>query len=127
MRNAGGTKFKASSATAPTPDPLVQVVDVGAAIEPGTKFSKFRLLAEYWDITNALSKDTYKKTHFGAELSVRDMFGVTGGMAQGWSSAGMYIDLYVVRLDGGVYIQEMADRAGIRPDKRLFLRLAAGF
>ncbi len=127
INNVGGTTFSPSSEIAAAPDPLKQVVNVGFAIQPGTKSSRFRILAEYWDATNALDANPLKKTHFGAEISVRDMVGFTGGLAQGWTSGGMYIDLYVLRLDGGMYIQEMSDRVGIRPDKRIFLRLTAGF
>jgi hypothetical protein len=127
VNNVGGTVFTPSSAAAPAPTPLKQMVNLGMAIQPGTKSSRFRILMEYWDATNALDDNTLKKTHFGAELSVRDIVGFTGGMAQGWTSGGMYIDLYVLRLDGGMYIQEMSDRVGIRPDKRIFLRVTAGF
>ena len=125
--NVGGTKFSPLSSTTPVPDPLKQTVDLGFALQPGTKVSKFRLLGEYWDATNAISTDPYKKTHLGAELSIQDVVGFTAGMSQGWSSAGIYVDFYVLRLDTGIYIQEIAERAGVRPDKRLFLRLTAGF
>lgn len=127
VHNVGGTKFSPMNKTAPKPDPLLQTVDLGVAVQPGTKYSRFRLLAEYWDATNALNKNPYKKTHLGAELTIRDVVGFTAGMAQGWTSGGIYIDLYLLRIDAGVYIQEMDDRVGVRPDKRLFLRLTAGF
>lgn len=125
--NVGGTKFTPLSSTTPKPDALKQTIDLGFALQPGTKLSKFRLLGEYWDATNALSIDPYKKIHLGAELSIRDVVGFTAGMSQGWSSGGIYIDLYLLRLDTGIYIQEVAERVGVRPDKRLFLRLTAGF
>jgi hypothetical protein len=127
VNNVGGTKFSAISDKAPAPSSLKQLVNLGVAIQPGTKTSRFRLLAEYWDATNALEETKFKKMHLGGELTIRDMVGFTAGMASGWTSAGMYIDLYVLRLDGGVYIQEMDSRAGIRPDKRLFARLTVGF
>ncbi|MCX6124496.1 MAG: hypothetical protein NTV34_07065 [Proteobacteria bacterium] len=125
--NLGGTKFTPTTETAPTPDPLKQVIDIGVAVQPGTKVSRFRLLGEYWDATNAHSTSIYKKIHLGGEISIRDAVGFTCGTAQGWSSGGVYIDLYLLRLDAGMYIQEMSDRAGVRPDKRMFLRLALGF
>jgi hypothetical protein len=125
--NVGGTKFSEVSKTAPKPDPLLQTVDIGFAVQPGTKISRFRLLGEYWDATNALGTDPYKKIHLGGELTIQDVVGFTAGMAQGWTSGGVYVDLYVLRLDAGIYIQEMDDRVGVRPDKRLFVRLTAGF
>lgn len=127
FHNVGGTKFSALSATTPKPDPLKQTVDLGFALQPGTKLSKFRLLGDYWDATNALGTDPYKKMHLGAEISIQDAVGFTAGISQGWSSGGIYIDLYLLRLDAGVYIQEIAERVGVRPDKRLFLRVSAGF
>jgi hypothetical protein len=127
INNVGGTRFTPSSKVGPAPSALKQLVNLGFAIQPGTKSSRFKILAEYWDATNALDSNALKKTHLGAELSVRDVVGFTGGMAQGWTSGGMYIDLYLLRLDGGIYIQEMSDRVGVRPDKRIFMRLTAGF
>jgi hypothetical protein len=127
IHNVGGTEFSPLDESLPTPDPLLQTIDVGVAIQPGTKMSKFKLLADYKDVTSAIYESTYKKIHLGAELSIKEMVGFTAGLAQGWSSAGMYLDLYFLRLDGGVYIQEMTERAGIRGDKRLFVRISAGF
>jgi hypothetical protein len=127
VNNVGGTKFTPTSDAAPAPKSLKQLVNVGVAVQPGTKLSKFRLLAEYWDATNQLEQSKLKKIHLGGELSVRDIVGVTCGMSEGWTSGGFYVDLYLLRLDGGIYIQEMDDRVGVRPDKRLFLRLTAGF
>ena len=127
VRNVGTTKFTASTSTAPKPDSLKQVVDAGVAIQPGTKVSSFKILVDYWDLTSAIYESPYKKLHLGGELSIKDMLGFTAGISQGWSSAGIYADLYIMRIDGGIYIQEVSDRAGVRPDKRLFLRVSAGF
>lgn len=127
VHNVGGTKFTPLSDKAPTPDPLKQTVDVGVAVQPGTRLSKFRLLADYLDATNTQEESPYKKIHLGGELSIYDVVGFTCGMAKGWSSGGVYIDLYLLRMDAGIYIHEVSERAGVRPDKRLFLRLSAGF
>jgi hypothetical protein len=127
VRNVGGTKFAQASATAPTPDPLKQTIDLGFAVQPGTNVSSFKLLGEYWDVTSAIYETPYKKIHLGGELTIKDVVGVTAGISEGWSSGGLYIDLLLLRLDAGMYIQEVSERAGVRPDKRLFLRLTAGF
>jgi hypothetical protein len=127
INNLGGTAFSSMSEDQAAPSRLKQVVNLGAAIEPGTKVSRFRLLGEYWDATNVLGISFLKKLHLGAELSVKDYVGVTTGLSGGWTSGGFYIDLYAFRLDGGIYIQEMDERVGVRPDKRLFFRITAGF
>lgn len=127
INNLGGTAFTAMADGEKAPTRLKQVVNLGVAIEPGTKISRFRLLGEYWDATNVLGISFLKKLHLGAELSVKDYIGFTSGLSGGWTSGGFYIDLYAFRLDGGIYIQEMDERIGVRPDKRLFFRITSGF
>jgi hypothetical protein len=127
INNVGGTNFSPMSDEAPAPKSLKQLVNLGVAVQPGTRLSRFRLLAEYWDATNQLEQSRLAKLHLGGELSVKDVIGVTAGLSQGWSSGGIYLDLYALRLDAGIYIQEMAERAGTRPDKRIFFRVSAGF
>ena len=127
INNVGGTNFSPMSDEAPAPKSLKQLVNLGVAVQPGTRLSRFRLLAEYWDATNQLEQSRLAKLHLGGELSVKDVIGVTAGLSQGWSSGGIYLDLYALRLDAGIYIQEMAERVGTRPDKRIFFRVSAGF
>jgi hypothetical protein len=127
INNVGATRFSRMNADSAAPRGLKQIINLGAAIQPGTKISKFRLLGEYWDATNQLNQTKFKKLHLGAELSVRDMIGVTGGFSGGGSSGGIYVNLYALRIDAGAYIQEVDNRVGVRPDKRLFFSITAGF
>lgn len=127
VHNVGGASFTSTSEATSAPKPLKQVVNLGVAMEPGTKTSRFRLLVEYWDALNALKTSNLKKIHLGSEISVRDIVGVTAGLSGGWAGGGFYVDLYALRIDGGIYIQEMDDRVGVRPDKRIYLGLTAGF
>jgi hypothetical protein len=104
-----------------------QTINAGFAVEPGTKTSRLRLLFDYRDIAGAVTTNERKKVHAGAELAVRDVIGITGGINQGYATGGFYIDLYVLRLDLGMYTQEVGERVGTRPDTRYFVRLKAGF
>jgi hypothetical protein len=106
---------------------LKQTVNFGFSMEPGTKFSKLRLLADYHDALGAVIKNPYKRLHLGGELTVLNMVGITGGLNQGYPTAGFYFDLYVLRMDFGYYTQELGERVGTRPDTRYFFRLTAGF
>jgi hypothetical protein len=126
VHNVGGAEFTALNDSAPAPKNLKQLVNFGIAIQPGTRVSRFRLLAEYWDATNELDQSRLSKIHLGGELSVKDVVGVTAGLSKGWSSGGIYLDLYALRFDAGIFIQEAAERVGVRPDKRLFFRITAG-
>ena len=126
VQNVGGTAIIKENEESADLDPLKQTVNVGFALEPGTQFSKFRLLVDYWDATNALGNNAFKKIHIGGELTVRDFIGFTAGISQGSPSAGFYLDLYLTRFDVGVYTEEIDDRVGARPDRRFYMRLKVG-
>lgn len=126
INNVGTAKFRRMSDEAGTPETLKQAVNLGFAIQPQSRMSKFKLMADFWDIASQVNKSTIKKLHLGADLSVLDLVGFTAGLSEGWSSAGLYMDMRFMRFDSGIYIQEMADRAGVRPDRRMFFRLTLG-
>lgn len=106
---------------------LKQTINLGVAIEPGTKTSKLRLLADYRDAAGNVIKNPYKRVHLGTELTVFDAVGATGGLNQGYGTAGLYLDLYIMRFDLGFYTEEVGNRAGTRPDTRYFFQFKAGF
>jgi hypothetical protein len=126
VNDVGDTKIAPTEPTAIDLD-VKQTVNVGVSIEPGTKFSKLRLLADVRDVLGRVETNDRKKLHLGAELTVLNAVGVTGGLNQGYPTGGVYFDLYVLRLDLGMYTEEMGDRVGTRPDTRFFFRLKAGF
>ncbi|MCB9228696.1 MAG: hypothetical protein H6618_03710 [Deltaproteobacteria bacterium] len=105
---------------------IPQTISAGVSIEPGTKYSKFKLLADFRDLSNAYDISPYKRLHLGAELTLRDVVGFTTGLNQGYPSFGAYVDIRVLRVDVGVYGEEVGKYAGSRPDTRFFLRIAAG-
>jgi len=125
LANLGDTKFATAE---PTEQDLTlkQTVNVGMSISPGTKFSKFRFLLDYRDILNNIQDNAFKKIHLGAELTLRDIIGITAGINQGAPTMGVYTDFWVLRLDAGMYTQEISEQVGRRPDNRFFLRLKAG-
>jgi hypothetical protein len=104
-----------------------QTVNLGTAIETGTKVSRLKLLFDYRDALSAVEKNVRKKIHVGSELGVLDMVGMTGGINQGYPTVGFYTDLYLMRLDLGMYTEEVGDRVGTRPDSRYYIRLFVGF
>ena len=105
---------------------IPQTISIGTAIEFGTKYSKFRFLADFRDLTNEYGMSPYKRIHFGAELTFRNSIGFTAGLNQGYPSFGAYLDLKVLRLDVGAYGEEIGERAGSRPDTRFYFKLEAG-
>lgn len=126
IENVGGTTLTGNAAVDDDVT-LPQTVNLGFSFEPGTRFSKFRLLVDYRDIFSKAETNSLKKIHIGSELAVLKFLGVTGGLNQGYPTVGFYMNAYFLRFDAGAYAQEMGDRVGTRPDVRYFFRLAAGF
>lgn len=126
VNDIGDTKITPEETTTLDLD-LKQTINIGVSVEPGTKFSKFKLLADYRDAAGAVIKNPFKRVHLGGELSVLNMIGVTGGLNQGYPTAGLYFDFYIIRFDFGYYTEEMGERVGTRPDTRYFVRIKAGF
>lgn len=106
---------------------LHQTVNLGFSARPGTKYSRFHLLFDYRDATNAYGTNLWLKTHFGAEISMKNIIGFNAGLNQGYGTGGVFLNLYFVRIDLASYTQEMGERAGDRPDTRYVLRVSAGF
>jgi len=124
VKNVGNTKIEDDSGEEVSA--LKQTVNVGVAASLGTKLSRFKLLLDYWDVTGNVESNPLKNIHIGSEISVGDFIGVTGGLNQGYSTAGMYTDIYVFRVDVGYYGQEIGERVGMYADERYFIRISAG-
>lgn len=103
-----------------------QTVNIGLAMEPGTKYSKFRILADFRDATDAYKMSVFKRIHLGAELTLRNVVGFTTGLNQGYPTFGAYVDLRLFRFDAGVYGEEIGEFAGSRPDTRFYVKFTAG-
>jgi hypothetical protein len=131
LQDIGNTVFTPSTpSTLPkSQQPLKnikQTLNAGVAVEPGTRWSRFRLLLDYRDILDANGFDPYLRLHLGGELTVLDFIGLTFGLNQGYPTAGFYVDLRFVRLDLGLYTEEAGTQPGMRPDTRYFARIMVG-
>jgi hypothetical protein len=126
IADIGDTKITPTEPTELDLD-VKQTVNLGVAISPGTKFSKFRLLADYRDAAGRVITNPRRRVHLGGEINVLEMVGATAGFNQGGVTAGLYLDIYFFRFDVGMYTEEIDDRVGVRSDTRYFFRLKAGF
>lgn len=131
LMDAGGTSFTPLKKTSLAKSlwalkDIKQTVNLGIALEPGTRVSKFKLMLDIRDLTDQYTTSYFKKLHIGTELTVADIVGFTGGLNQGYGSIGLYIDTYFFRLDIGYYAEELGDYAGHRPDERFYLTLYFG-
>ena len=127
IRNIGSmvySKHVRKKFPAPTSDP--QMIDVGVSLTPMSRRSIIVLSANLKDVTNA-SMDILKKTHFGAEFNYNDTFGAMLGLNQGYPSYGGFINFGVIKLEAGVYSEEMGKKPGDLISTRAFARLSVGW
>lgn len=126
MENAGTTYLRSTEADT-SPRRLPQIVSIGGAYEVTTKMDKLRVLFDFRDLSGHLEKSVVKRLHLGTEMTIARLIGLSAGLNQGYPTAGMFVNLYVLRADVGTYTQEIGSAAGIRADQRYFLRLTLGF
>ena len=126
VENSGDTYMHSTSKYGKA-DNLPQTVNMGIAMQPGTKMSNFGLHLDYRDVAAKTESNPYKRLHLGAEISLKGFFGISAGLNQGYPTFGMYADIRLLRVDIGTYTEEMGDRIGVRPDTRYFFNLTAGF
>ena len=122
VENVGNTPFTAAIPDQEL-DPMLQTVNFGFAVEPGTRFSKLRLLIDYRDLTGALGKQPIENLRLGTEISMKDYLGFTTGIHDGYFSGGAYVDVRFLRFDIGAYTKEVGAFPGNRPDSRFFFQI----
>ncbi len=105
------------------PEPIRQTINVGYTLSLGTKISRMKLLLDFHDLSGNNEPNALKRTHIGGEINVADFVGLCGGLNQGYSTAGLYVDIRLLRIDFGYYTEERGDRVGMYPDQRYVLRL----
>lgn len=109
------------------PAPEKQTVDVGLSFEPGTKQSSSLIEIDVRDVFNASKEVIYKRIHLGGELSFQNVVGFMGGLNQGFPTYGGFVNLRLVRIEGGLYSEELGELPGDRKGKRFFGRVSVGW
>lgn len=127
MHNVGNAKFSTSAVDGTAPTTELASLDLSAGIEPQTKRSGMRLYLDYVDVLNRTKENTYKHLHAGAEISFAGIVGVMGGVNQGYPSYGAFLNVKVVRLEGGIFTEEVGNYPGDIPDRRYFGRILVGW
>jgi hypothetical protein len=128
IHNMGGTNYKwPVPKTSKGPDSDKQTVDVGLSVAPGTKRSYSTLAVDLHDATNSSESVIYKRLHLGARISFDNVFGLMAGLNQGYPTYGGFLDLKLVRVEGGVYSEELGELPGDRKSRRVFGRVSVGW
>jgi hypothetical protein len=128
VKNVGGMKYRwpvPGTGIAPSDD--LQTVDLGVSIAPGTKKSFSVLTVNLRDATNSYKESIYKRIHLGARISFQNILGVMAGLNQGYPTYGGFLSLKIVRVEAGVYSEEIEKNPGDLRSKRIFGRVSVGW
>ncbi|HZR47559.1 MAG TPA: hypothetical protein VFA47_12680 [Candidatus Manganitrophaceae bacterium] len=108
---------------------IPQQLNVGAAINPHFWILRTTFAVEVDDLTKRIEadKDLYKRTHLGAEVRFPKVLSVRAGINQGYLTAGIGIDLWIVALSYATYAEELGASSGQRADRRHIAQLSLGF
>lgn len=122
-RIAGQEVIKAITTSPPAND---RTVAVGARIDTPDLFifSKTKLAVEMQNLGNlSVQASTYKRIHLGLETNLTRFFALRGGVNQGYWTAGLGIDLPILKLDFASYGEEIGANTGQIEDRRYVARI----
>jgi hypothetical protein len=108
-------------------DNLKQRIDAGYSVQTSSKAATAKFLVDVVDVTSRYTSDIYKKLHVGGEITLVNRLGLSAGLNQGGPCAGMFLDLWLARIDAGFYTEEVGEKVGLRSDMRYFGRIKVGF
>lgn len=103
------------------------VLDVGISASFGTKKSKVNIAGDFRDITNNQETAIGKRMHLGIEYTLLERFGASAGIHQGYPSFGIYYNAKIVKVETGMYTEEIGSRAGEIPSQRIYARIVLGW
>ena len=109
------------------PNVYKKSLDVGYGFEIATPVVSFKILLDWIDVLANVEKELEKRLRAGAEVSLFDVVGVTGGLYHGYVSYGAYLDFNLLRLDFSAYKDELTPYAGLYAETRYCGRLSIGF
>lgn len=105
----------------------LQTVDVGFSLQPGTKNSRARISLDVYDVMNKSKENIFKRLHLGTEVSFSNVLGVQGGLNQGYTTYGVFLNTKVIRLDAGIFAEEMGKYPGDTKNRSYYGRLSVGW
>jgi len=126
-RNIGMTYNVGGKSEDKQPSKELQTVDVGFSLQPGTKNSHSRLSIDVTDVLNKSQENFYKRLHLGAEVTFSGVLGVLGGLNQGYSTYGMFFNTKIIRLDAGIFAEELGKYPGDNKSRSYYGRVSVGW
>ncbi|NBW80256.1 hypothetical protein EBR21_00745 [bacterium] len=126
-RNLGLNYGVGGKSASDRPTTELQTIDFGMSLQPGTKNSRARISMDIYDIMNASKENFYKRLHLGTEVTFSNVLGVLGGLNQGYSTYGVFLNARLLRLDAGIFAEEMGKYPGDNKSRSYYGRLSVGW
>lgn len=104
-----------------------QTVSAGFGIAFHGTTEVLHLAADYRDILDVYEERTFKKVYVGARLLIRQMLGLAAGYYQGIPTAGIKLNLYLLKIGLTAYGRELGQYPGDRQRNLYYGYLAAGW
>ncbi len=108
---------------------IPSTINAAVAINPDLWILGTTFALEWDDVGNRLGNDTdqAKRLHAGAELRLPKILSLRGGINQGYLTAGVTLNLWLLQLAYATYAEEVGAYAGQRGDRRHLAQLTFGF
>ncbi|MCI0526934.1 MAG: hypothetical protein L0Y56_05700, partial [Nitrospira sp.] len=108
---------------------IPQQINAGMALKPPFPLGQLVLAADVVDIGKELGNDDdqYKRLHLGAEYSPIGMLSLRAGLNQGYPTFGATLNLWLLKIAGAYYVEEIGAFAGQRDDQRYVVQASIGF
>lgn len=103
--------------------PWLQTYNAGLGFAVHDFTNALHCAVDYRDITNVYGEDLPKKIYIGCKALITRIFGVGFGYLQGWPSYGFVLNLFLFRLEAGVYTRDIANQSGLVGQKVYFVSL----
>ena len=120
LKNIGQTTFTKDSGTR-APPPIEGELIVGAAFDIDLPLITITPAIDYKHITNT-REVAQKKIHMGLEVDL-PFIALRGGSSQGYYTAGLGVDLGIIKADAATYGVELGEYPGQKEDRRYVLEL----
>ncbi len=108
---------------------LPQQINIGAAINPKFWILETTLAIEIDDVTKEVGTDSdlYKRTHLGAEVRFPKILTLRAGVNQGYLTAGLDLDFWLLKFGYANYAEELGTFSGQLVDRRHVAQITIGF
>lgn len=126
-RNLGMVYSVGGKAPEDRPSAEIQTIDAGLSFKPGTKNSTSRISIDVRDVMNSSKENIYKRLHMGAELNFSNVVGVLGGINQGYTTYGLFLNSKIARIDAGIYSEELGKYPGDIKNRSYYARVTVGW